>query len=83
MWKWIQYTIYCDKIQILKKSTSDKINGTQNALIFLLQCPTLHSFTLKGGLSGVGQFLTTESPFRMMKNAFLFHLKNSVCSQDI
>ena len=50
---------------------------------FLLQGPTLHSFTFKGGLSGVGQFLTTESPFRMMKNAFLFHLKNSVCSQNI
>ena len=42
---------------------------------FLLQGPTLHSFTFKGGLSGVGQFLTTESPFRMMKNAFYFTSK--------
>ena len=29
------------------------------------------------------QFLGTESPLKMMKNAFLFHLKRSFCSQDI
>ena len=30
---------------MLKKIPSDKINGTKNALFFLLQTPTHHSFT--------------------------------------
>ena len=30
---------------------------------------------LKVGLSGLRQFLGTESPFKMMKNAFCFTLK--------
>ena len=30
---------------MLKKSTSDKINITKNAIFFLLQAPTHHSFT--------------------------------------
>ena len=29
----------------------------------------------KGGLSGLRQFLVTESPLKMMKNAFRFTLK--------
>ena len=30
---------------MLKTFPSDKINGTKNALFFLLQAPTFHSFT--------------------------------------
>ena len=37
----------------------------------------------KGALSDLRQFLPTESPFKMMKNIFLFHLKSSFRSQDI
>ena len=36
-----------------------------------------------GALSGLRQFLATKSPLKMMKNAFLFHLKSSFRSQDI
>ena len=35
-WKCIRYTIHWDKIQILKKFPSDKINGTKNALFFFV-----------------------------------------------
>ena len=38
---------------------------------------------LKGTLKGLRQFLITESLLKMMKNAFLFHLKSSFRSQDI
>ena len=38
---------------------------------------------LKGVLSGLRQFLATENPLKMMKNAFLFHLKSSFRSQEI
>ena len=38
---------------------------------------------IKGALLGLRQFLTIESPPKMMKNAFLFHLKNCFRSQDI
>ena len=31
--------------------------------------------TIKGALSGLGQFLATESPLKMMKNAFYFTWK--------
>ena len=43
-WKFIQYTWRWDKIQILKKFCSDKINGSKNAIVFLLWAPN-HSFT--------------------------------------
>ena len=33
-WKCLQYTIHCDKTQMLKKFLSDKINGTNNVLFF-------------------------------------------------
>ena len=38
-----------------------------------------HTFTqsIKGALSGLRQFLATESPLKLMKIAFLFHLKSS------
>ena len=32
-------------MQLLKKLPSDEINGTKNALFFLSQAPTHHSFT--------------------------------------
>ena len=37
----------------------------------------------KDALSGLRQFLATESPLKTMKDTFLFHLKSSFCSQDI
>ena len=37
----------------------------------------------KGSLTGLRQFLATESFLKMIKNAFLFHLKSSFRSQDI
>ena len=39
--------------------------------------------SFKGALSGLKQFLATESPLKIMKNVFLFHLKSSFRSQDI
>ena len=33
----------------------------------------------KGPLSGLRQFLTTESPLKMMKNTFLFHVNSFFC----
>ena len=41
----IQYTIHCEKTQMLKKFPSDKINVTKNALLFLSLATTHHSFT--------------------------------------
>ena len=43
--KFIQYTTYWDKQQMLKKFPSDKINVTENTLFFLLRPPSHHSFT--------------------------------------
>ena len=43
-WKCIQYTIHWDKIQLLKKFPSDKINGTKNSLFFLPRTSTLAIF---------------------------------------
>ena len=37
----------------------------------------------KGALSSLRQFSANETPFKIMKNAFLFHLKSSFRSQDI
>ena len=37
----------------------------------------------KGALSGLRRFLATENSLKMMKNAFLFHPKNSFRSEDI
>ena len=37
----------------------------------------------KGSLTGLRQYLETESFLKMIKNAFLFHLKSSFRSQDI
>ena len=37
--------------------------------------------TVKGALSGLRQFLSTESPLKLMKNAFYFTSKALVRSQ--
>ena len=37
---------------------------------------------LKGALSGVGKFLASESPLKIMKKCFLFRLKRAFRSQD-
>ena len=44
---------------------------------------TVNGSGVKGTFSGPKQFLAIESHLKMMKFAFLFHLKNSFCSQDI
>ena len=44
-WKRIQYTIHWAKIQMLQKFPSDKINSAKNAVFYLSQAPTHHSFT--------------------------------------
>ena len=44
-WNCIQYIIYWDKTQTLKKFPSEKINGTKNAPFFLSRALTHHSFT--------------------------------------
>ena len=41
--------------------------------LFLIKCEICEIF--KGALSGLRQFLATESPLKMMKNAFYFTLK--------
>ena len=38
-------TLYIKIKYMLKKDPFDKINGTKNALLFLLQAPTHHNFT--------------------------------------
>ena len=43
--KCIQYTIYWDKTQMLKKFPSEKVSGTKNAMLFLSRAPTRHNFT--------------------------------------
>ena len=45
-WKLIQYTIHYDKIQMLKKFPSDKINATKNALFFISRVLTHHNLLL-------------------------------------
>ena len=42
-WKYIQYTINWNKTNV-KEIRSDKINSRKNALLFLSQAPTHHSF---------------------------------------
>ena len=45
------------------------------------KCPRLFP---EGALSGLRQFLATESPFfKSDEKCFLFHLKSSFSSQDI
>ena len=39
-WKFIHYAMHWDKTQMLKEFSSDKKNGTKDALSFLLQAPT-------------------------------------------
>ena len=50
------------------------------------ECKDLLKFTrslFKGSLSGLMQFLATERPFKMMKNAFYLILKSCFCSHEI
>ena len=41
------------------------------------------NFEIKGALSGLRQSLATESPLKMIKKCFLFHVKSSFRSQHI
>ena len=46
-WKCIQYTLYWDKTQMLKKFPSNKINGAKNALFFLPRAVIWFQYKLK------------------------------------
>ena len=41
---------------------------------FLQKSPILIANIVKGTVSGLRQFLATESPSKIMKNSFFFHL---------
>ena len=43
----------------------------------------LCTFNFKGALSGLRQFMATESPLKMMKSLSFISSKNSFRSQDI
>ena len=45
LWKFIQYTIYCDKTNTKEISLGQNKHYKKNALIFLLRAPTHHSLT--------------------------------------
>ena len=45
-WKYIQYTSHWDKTQMLKKFSSDKIDGTKNALYFFCKFQLITVFLL-------------------------------------
>ena len=67
--------------QVLILSNGNK-NIHYDALKKFYELKTLYAtLSFKGALSGLRQFLATESPLKMMP--FLFHLKSSFRSQDI
>ena len=56
-------------------SSFDSVNGHAGDTEF--------KFAFKGAVSGLRQFLATESPLKSTKYAILFHLKSSFCSGNI
>ena len=87
-WKFIQYTMHWDKIQMLKKFPSDKINSSKNALFFLPWAPTHYSFTFnlwflhelkqKVRLSKSVGFFIFDSVLYLLKFIFLFNKMHGV-----
>ena len=67
-------TIHWDRTQILKKSPSNKINGTKKSFFFLLRTPTNQSFTFHGFLLKLcaGFPIFDYVPF-LLKFLFLFN----------
>ena len=59
--------IFCNFLRII-------FLKTQNYLPLLLNTP-FHLAKIKGALSGLKQVLATESPLKIMKNAFYFTSK--------
>ena len=55
----------CGKIQTIKTPNTDNFHAVS------FRC----SWDIKGAFSGLRQFLATESPLKLMKNAFHFTLK--------
>ena len=49
----------------------------------LHKCPLLIANIVKGAVSGLRQFLATESPWKIMKNTFYFILTNWICYWEI
>ena len=49
----------------------------------LRKSPLLISNIVKGAVSGLRQFLTTESPWKIMNNTFYFILTNWICYWQI
>ena len=58
------------------KLPHNKLLMVRNSLIdFCFDGGKIKYITVKGALSGLRQFLTTENPFKMMKNVFYFTSK--------
>ena len=68
-------------IQQYPKNSTDGFPNSENAK----QTLTVKRIggKLKGALSGMRQFLATESPLKLMKKCFLFRLNSPFLSQDI
>ena len=86
LWKFIQYIIHWDKTQMLQKISSDKINGTKNALFFLSWDPTRRKFTFNwrsymswstrfAPLKVCVGFSTSDSVLLLLKFTFLLYIK--------
>ena len=55
---------------------SDYLNNSENGLLLSINFLLKNiEYTIKGVLSGMRQFLATESPLKMMKNASYLTLK--------
>ena len=54
-----------------------------NFFVKLHKSPLLIASIVKGAVSGLRQFLATESPWKIMKNAFFFILTNYICYWQI
>ena len=71
----------------LLRQTSEKGNeynwNTVKPLFSHKQIESGKLTLIKGALSGLRQFIDSENHLKMMKNTFLFSLKNSFRSQDI
>ena len=72
-WKCIQYTIHWDKMQILKKFPSDKINSTKKWLLFFCQLQLITVLLLC-----CNYFMSWSTWFVSLKLCMGFSIFNSV-----
>ena len=73
--------IYKAPIFVMTTYGHESVFTSYRKLLYIFECPLICS--IKGALSRQRQFLATETPLKMMKIVFLFHLKSSSRSQDI